>query len=84
MPPGNMELKKDTLSLACENTSHKRATGVYKLWFHGNTEAWAHLRECVSQSGDAAVLQESGVQISGKIVQISAKDLDWFVLFQPD
>jgi hypothetical protein len=78
-----MQLQKDTLMLSCENTSHKRATGIYKLWFHGYDDSNKLLKECLGSTGPAAILLGGGSEIAGKIVQVSADDLDWFVLFEP-
>jgi hypothetical protein len=83
MAQGNMQLKKDTVLLYGENTSHKRSTGIYKLWFHGYDGSYHALKESVKSAGTQAVLLDGDTEIAGTIVQISAEDLDWFVLFEP-
>jgi hypothetical protein len=83
MAHGNLQLKKDSISLSCENTSHKRSTGVYKLWFHGYDGSHRALKESVTTAGPQAALFDGATEIAGTIVQISAEDLDWYVLFQP-
>jgi hypothetical protein len=84
MAHGNIQLKKETLLLFCENTSHKRSTGIYKLWFHGYDGSYKLLKHSVSGTGSNAELLDSDKQITGKIIEISAEDLDWFVIFEPE